>query len=125
MLLPRAKEARAVLPEELRRMGAKVDEVIAYQTIEAGDENRALLRALEDGTVDMITFTSSSTVRNFRALLPKDPQGLELAKGVTIACIGPITAETARSLGFQVHITADDYTIEGLCKAIIGHYSAP
>jgi len=125
VLLPRAKEARAVLPEELRRMGAQVDEVVAYQTKEAGDDKQTLLSALEEGAIDLITFTSSSTARNFRALLPQDPQGLELVKGVTIACIGPITADTASSLGFQVDITAKDFTIAGLCKAIVSYYSTP
>ncbi len=125
MLLPRAKEARAVLPEELRRMGAQVDEIVAYQTKEAGDDERTLVSALEEGAIDLITFTSSSTVRNFRALLPQDPQGLELVKGVTIACIGPITADTARTLGFQVDITAEDFTIDGLCKALVNYYKTP
>jgi uroporphyrinogen III methyltransferase/synthase len=125
MLLPRAKEARAVLPEELARMGAQVDEIVAYQTIETGDKNRILLSALEAKTVDMITFTSSSTVRNFQTLLPEGPRAPELMKAVTIACIGPITADTARSLGFQVNITAKDYTIDGLCKAIVNYYKRP
>jgi uroporphyrinogen III methyltransferase/synthase len=123
VLLPRAKEARAVLPEELGRMGAQVDEIVAYQTIQTGDENRTLLSALEEKSIDMITFTSSSTVHNFRALLPEEPQASALIKGVTIACIGPITADTARSLGFRVEIIAEDYTIDGLCDAVINYYT--
>ncbi len=125
VLLPRAKEARAVLPEEMRRMGAEVDEVVAYQTIEAADGSRVLLTELEEEAIDMVTFTSSSTVRNFRALLPEGDKAAELMQGVTVACIGPITADTARSLGFQVDIIARDYTIAGLCDAVINHYISP
>jgi uroporphyrinogen III methyltransferase / synthase len=125
VLLPRAKEARTVLPEELRRMGARVDEIVAYQTVGAGEAGPTLLSALEQGTIDLITFTSSSTVRNFRALLPQGPQALAMIKGARIACIGPITADTAGSLGFQVDITARQFTIDGLCQAIVDYYTAP
>jgi uroporphyrinogen III methyltransferase / synthase len=124
ILLPRAKEARAVLPEALRGMGALVDEIVVYQTIEATAEKRILREELQAGTVDMVTFTSSSTVRNFRSLLPPEPQGMDLMKGVRVACIGPITADTARSLGFEPDITAAQYTIAGLCQALIDFYAA-
>ena len=69
----------------------------------------------------MITFTSSSTVKNFRALLPSEDLN-NLVQGVTIAGIGPITADTARNLGFDVHIVAESYTIDGLCDAIQQYY---
>jgi uroporphyrinogen III methyltransferase/synthase len=69
----------------------------------------------------MITFTSSSTVKNFRALLPSE--GLDhLMQGITIASIGPVTSETARNLGFDVHIVAEEYTIQKLCDAIVKYY---
>jgi uroporphyrinogen III methyltransferase/synthase len=123
VLLPRAKEARAVLPEALRGMGAAVDEIVVYQTIEAEAEKHFLRNELQAGTIDMVTFTSSSTVRNFRSLLPPEPQGMDLMKGVHIACIGPITADTARSLGFAPDITAAQYTIPGLCQALIDFYA--
>jgi uroporphyrinogen III methyltransferase/synthase len=122
VLLPRAREARAVLPEELRRMGARVDEIVAYQTLTAGDEDRTLVDALEKSEVDMITFTSSSTVSNFRSLLPADADQQALMKDVAVACIGPITADTARSLGFSVDITAQEFTIDGLCQAIVEYF---
>ena len=124
VLLPRAKEARTVLPEALRSMGAEVDEIVAYQTIEAGGQNEALINALQDGAIDMVTFTSSSTARNFRGQLPDGPQVQALMKNVAVACIGPITAETASSLGFHVDLTAEEYTIEGLCTALIDYYAA-
>ncbi len=121
VLLPRAKEARPVLPVELRKMGAAVDEIAAYQTEEARENVDVLIKRLEEGSIDLLTFTSSSTVRNFKALLPPERFG-SLIEGVTVATIGPITADTARELGFKVDIMARDYTIDGLCEAIIQHY---
>jgi uroporphyrinogen III methyltransferase/synthase len=118
ILLPRAAEARPILPVELGKMGASVDEVPAYCTKEVRESAETLLAELRAG-VDMITFTSSSTVKNFKALLPKDENIRELLKGATIASIGPITSDTARELGFEVHITADEFTIPGLCEAIL------
>lgn len=121
ILLPRAREARPILPVELNKMGAVVDEIAAYQTLIDSTDSGTLTARLESGTVDMITFTSSSTVRNFKSLLP--PERFDtLMDGVTIASIGPITTDTARELGFSVHVTADVYTIPGLCDAIIDFY---
>lgn len=121
ILLPRASEARPVLPVELTKMGAVVDEVTAYETQTAQDNAEGILSRLNAGAIDLITFTSSSTVKNFQALLP--PESLEsLLKNVAIAAIGPITAETARKLGFKVEIIAAAYTIPGLCEAIRQYY---
>ena len=122
VLLPRAKEARPVLPVQLRKMGAIVDEIAAYQTEQARENVDVLIKRLEEGSIDLLTFTSSSTVRNFKALLP--PERFEsLTEGVSVASIGPITTETARELGFKVDIMARDYTIDGLCEAILEHYA--
>jgi len=121
ILLPRAKEARQVLPLELTKMGAIVDDVTAYCNQAVKDDADIVLKRLKERTIDMITFTSSSTAKNFRALLPSE--GLNnLIQGVTIACIGPITADTARNLGFDVHIVAESYTIPELCEAIQKYY---
>jgi uroporphyrinogen III methyltransferase/synthase len=114
-------EARAVLPEELARMGAQVDEVTAYQTVQASDGVDRLIDGLRQGRIDMVTFTSSSTAKNFKALLPE--QHGDLMKGVSVASIGPITAETALSLGFETTIVASEFTISGLCSAIVAHYA--
>ena len=123
VLLPRAKEARAVLPVELEKMGAAVDEITTYITRPVTAGAQALVSNLRNGDVDMITFTSSSTVTNFKTLLP--PAGTdELLANVRIVSIGPITTETAESLGFSVDITADTYTIPGLCEAIVKHYGS-
>lgn len=121
VLLPRAKEARAVLPEQLARMGAQVDEVAAYQTIQSNENADLLITALQKGRIDMVTFTSSSTVQNFKALLP-DAEVVQLMQGVTVACIGDITADTAKKLGFTTEIVAETFTIPGLCDAIVKHY---
>lgn len=123
VLLPRAKEARAILPQQLNRMGAEVDEISAYQTIQAVDGKNDLIQALQNGEIDMVTFTSSSTVRNFKALLPTEGFG-ELMKGVVVACIGPITADTAKEMGFNTDIIAQNFTIGGLMEAISNHYGA-
>ncbi|MBW1727026.1 MAG: uroporphyrinogen-III C-methyltransferase [Deltaproteobacteria bacterium] len=121
ILLPRAKEARPILPIELTRMGAIVDEVTAYCTRSVQDKADLLLKRLKEKTIDLITFTSSSTVKNFHALLP--PEDLQsLMQEVRVASIGPITADTARNLGFDIHIIAESYTIPGLCEAIKRHY---
>ncbi|MDY6824104.1 MAG: uroporphyrinogen-III C-methyltransferase [Thermodesulfobacteriota bacterium] len=122
VLLPRAAEARPILPEELIRMGAQVDEIPVYYT-KQDDSSEKLLPALENKEVDVVTFTSSSTVTNFRKLLPPDRDAVDrLMDGVRVAAIGPITAETAREQGFDVHITADSYTIQGLADAIVAYY---
>ncbi len=122
ILLPRAAEARTVLPEELSKMGAEVDEIAVYHTVPDDSGSRMLIEALENRSIDMVTFTSSSTVRNFKAMLPADGFA-ELLKGVTVASIGPITTETATRLGFHVDLTAPEFTIDGLVAQILDYYS--
>jgi len=122
VLLPRAKEARPILPIEVRKMGATVDEIPAYQTEEVCDNVDELVGLLENGAVDIVTFTSSSTVRNFKACLP--PERFEpLIGDIKTASIGPITSDTARELGFNVDMEATEYTIPGLCQAILGYFT--
>jgi uroporphyrinogen III methyltransferase/synthase len=121
VLLPRAAKARPVLPVELRKMGAEVDEVTAYLTENVTENADQLVKQLEDKTIDLITFTSSSTVQNFKSLLPSNRFN-QLIDGVTMASIGPITTDTASELGFTVDTTADPYTIPGLCEAILKYY---
>lgn len=123
ILLPRALEARAILPEELTRLGATVDEVPVYRTLQDTTNAGTIIERLEAKTIDMITFTSSSTAKNFKALLPAD-RFHDLVKNVTIAAIGPITADTAESLGMKAHLVADTFTIPGLCEAILSYYDA-
>ena len=103
-------------------MGAEVDVVAAYQTRQSSTDASDIIKDLDLGAIDMVTFTSSSTVTNFMNLLPTE-QAIEMIRKVTVACIGPITADTARDLGVRVDLMAKDYTIEGLCNAIVDFYS--
>ncbi len=121
ILLPRAREARPILPKELTKMGAAVHEIPAYETLKAVENTDDLVQKLKDNQIDLITFTSSSTVKNFKALLPPD-DFKTLMQGVVIASIGPITSDTAAKLGFEVQITAESYTISGLVEAILQNY---
>ena len=121
ILLPRAAGARPVLPVELTKMGAFVEEIIAYTAVSDMERSDALIRQLRAGEVDMVTFTSSSTVTNFRAILPDDSFSL-LTKNLKVAAIGPITAETAVKQGFSVDVEAETYTIDGLCEAIVNYW---
>ena len=121
ILLPRAAEARPVLPVELRKMGAEVEEVTVYHTQKVTDNADLLVQQLEDNSIDLITFTSSSTVKNFKDLLPSSRFN-QLVEGVRIASIGPITTDTASELGFKVDTTAESYTIPGLCEAVLKYY---
>ncbi len=118
LLLPRADIARPALAILLRERGAVVDEVAAYRTLQAQAEPADLRDLLAEATV--ATFTSSSTVRNLAAMA-RDA-GLDLPQALaqaTIACIGPITAATARKVGLPVHVVADEYTIDGLVRKLV------
>jgi len=122
VLLPRAAGARDVLPKALAAAGAEVADVATYRArrCEALPERVVELFARDE--VDAITFTSSSTVRHFDALLGGD--GPSRTGRARIACIGPITAATARELGWQVHVEARAYTTDGLAAALIDYFSA-
>lgn len=116
VLLARAKVARDVIPTELRKLGADVDVVEAYETVVPEGSKAGLREALKEATrPDIITFTSSSTVRNFVALVG-DQQSLA---GVQFASIGPVTSATLRETGLRVDIEATQYTIPGLVEAIV------
>ncbi len=130
VLLARAAEARNVLVTELQQAGAIVEVVAAYRTVGVTHEDgqgREILRMLETQRLDILTFTSSSTVRNFMQWLMQYDGDVanSLLNNVTqharpkIACIGPITSQTAREFGLDVHIEAQEYTIAGLIEAII------
>jgi uroporphyrinogen-III synthase len=128
VLLARAKVARDVIPRELRKLGAHVDVVEAYETVIPRSSTRRLHAVLNDPKrrPHVITFTSSSTVKNFVALLGKSWRGrprprkpiLPLLDGVRLASIGPVTSSTLREMGLRADIEAKVYTIPGLIKAI-------
>lgn len=116
VLLARAEEARDILPESLKALGADVWDVPAYRTI-VGQANKEELKSLlRDHLIHAVTFTSSSTVRNFLQLLDGDRSLLE---GVKLYSIGPVTSNTARELGLNIHREALKYTIKGLVQALV------
>ncbi|MFP5578300.1 MAG: uroporphyrinogen-III C-methyltransferase [Acidimicrobiia bacterium] len=114
ILIARAAEARDVLPEGLRARGWDVDVVEAYRTVQGTPSPDDLAAA---AGADVVTFTSSSTVRNFLAVCDAVPP--------VVACIGPVTADTAREHGLTVHVEADVHTVDGLLAALTAHFSNP
>jgi uroporphyrinogen III methyltransferase/synthase len=110
-----------VLVAELRKLGATVTEVPAYTTRRVEASAGQLRRALAAGSVDAVTFTSSSTARNFAELFSQEERRMWLG-GVTVACIGPVTAATAAEYGLATHVMPDEYTIPALARAIIEHF---
>jgi uroporphyrinogen-III synthase len=128
VLLARARVARDVIPRELRELGAKVDVVEAYETV-IPQSSRTRLRTILKSpkrSPHFIAFTSSSTVRNFVALLGENvwrdhprPRKANLLDGIRFASIGPVTSSTLRELGLPVDVEAKEYTIPGLIKAIL------
>ncbi len=118
ILLPRAKDAREILPVELKKMGANIDEIIVYYAAPVSEEKDKIKEMLVAKEIDYITFTSSSTVQNFKSAI-FDDNFEENIKSAKIITIGPITTETAKKLGFTVFKEAQKYTIDGLIEAIV------
>jgi len=116
ILLPRAAGAREILPRELERRGARVTEVVSYRSVPPRRGGDDLRRQLEAGEVDLVTFTSSSTVSHFAEIFGASTA--ELLRRSAVGCIGPITAETARSLGVPVAVQPQTYTIPAFVDAI-------
>jgi uroporphyrinogen-III synthase len=126
VLLVRAKVARDVIPGELRAAGARVDVVEAYETV-VPKKSRARLRALMKAKTrrpHLVTFTSSSTARNFAELLGRT--AARSMKGVQFASIGPVTSAALHELGMPLAIEASEYTMGGLIRAIVlARYAEP
>src|SRR5712672_470423 len=118
VLLVRAKVARDVIPNELRKAGAQVDVVEAYETVVPRSSRTLLRNALKISHLrpQIITFTSSSTVRNFVALMGSRENKLD---GIQLASIGPVTSSTLRELHLRVDIKAKQFSIPGLVEAIV------
>jgi uroporphyrinogen III methyltransferase/synthase len=117
VLIPRAKVAREILPEQLREAGAEVAVPPAYESVPSSEGKERLKELLENGDIDCVTFTASSTVENFA--LAFGEEAARLLSETRVACIGPITAETTRAHGFRVDAEADEYTIPGLVEAVV------
>ncbi|MEE9542581.1 MAG: uroporphyrinogen-III synthase, partial [Thermodesulfobacteriota bacterium] len=121
-LLPRAEVAREILPKEIKRLGGSIDVRSTYRTIAPKKDAELYKLELTKGRIDVVTFTSSSTVTNFVKIfgqknLPK------LLKRCKVACIGPITADTARGFGMDVDIMPKDYTVPALAEQIENYFS--
>jgi uroporphyrinogen III methyltransferase/synthase len=119
ILIPRAFRARDILPEGLKNQGASVDVVTAYQTIQSGRKKEELSAYIDAGEVNVITFTSSSTVTNFVEIMG---ESFILPLNVKIACIGPVTTATAVKAGFRVDIRQEEYTMEGLVQSLVNYF---
>jgi uroporphyrinogen-III synthase len=119
VLVPRAREARDALPEGLRGLGALVDVIPVYETVRETGDGSGLAAEILAGTIDAITFTSSSTVRGFVELVGP---AAATSHRFAAAAIGPITAGTARGLGIPVAIEARDYTVAGLVAAMARYF---
>jgi uroporphyrinogen III methyltransferase/synthase len=119
-LLPRAAEARELLPSQLRQHGAHVEVVESYRSLRPAWTAERQQALLDGGRIDLLTFTSSSTVHNFAALL--GDRLSDVLRQAQIGCIGPITAATARDYGMQVAIQPAQYTIAAFVEAIVSHY---
>jgi len=122
ILLPRAAAARDVLPEGLRAVGAVVDVVPVYRTVAAlaGPDGAALAAELLAGRIDVVTFTSSSTVHHFVQAVGA---GTARSGRFVAAVIGPVTAATARHYGLPVKIEAAEFTTAGLVDALVGYFA--
>ncbi len=121
-LYPRAEVAREVLPEELERLGAHVHVAVAYRTV-APDVDPEYVRSLFSGGVSALTFTSSSTVKNFHALVGGDVWRSLAEGGVCVACIGPVTARTCEEMGLKVTVMPEEYTVPALFSSITKYFS--
>lgn len=132
ILIPRALKARESLPETVRSAGAEVAVVPVYRNVvpvDSDEENTgpaALRRELEEGDIDVVTFTSSSTVTNFvQMLAPADQDDLRrIMAGVTVVAIGPLTARTVEKNGLTVDVQPADYTIPKMVDSIVAHFLA-
>ncbi|MCJ7490746.1 MAG: uroporphyrinogen-III C-methyltransferase [Dehalococcoidia bacterium] len=122
VLWPRARGARRALVVGLERLGATVDEVPLYGAAVPKEVDAEAMSRLRSGEVDIVTFASSSAVRNLLKMLGGDKTPLEKP---LIACIGPVTAATARRLGLHVDIEAPEHTIEGLLAALRTYFRTP
>jgi uroporphyrinogen III methyltransferase/synthase len=109
-----------VLPEELTKAGAEVHDIVLYQTLPAEGIPEGARAAFKQDRLDLVTFTSSSTVSSLMELL--DGSQKEIVSKIKAACIGPITARTAREAGLDIVVEAEEHSIKGLVQAIREYY---
>ena len=119
VLLPRAEKARDVIPEGLAKLGALVDVVTAYKTVNSGRDKSELETLINAGKVDAITFTSPSTVTNFMEIMGQE---YIIPSHVKISCIGPVTEAAVKKAGLSVDIIQERYTIPGLVDILVEYF---
>jgi uroporphyrinogen III methyltransferase/synthase len=119
ILIARAAKARDVLPAGLKKAGAKVDVVTTYVTVNSRKKKNDLETLFKENQIDVITFTSSSTINNFVKIMGRN---FSLPKSIKVACIGPVTAAAAKKAGFPIDIHQEEYTMEGLVQALIDYF---
>ena len=131
ILIPRALKAREILPERLSSAGAEVTVAPVYQNVlpksSIGEQLKGeLIEALQEKTIDMVTFTSSSTVKNFATLMDIETQEdmQKLMSGVAVATIGPVTAKTAENMGLKIDVQPAEYTIPSLVNSIVTYFTS-
>lgn len=126
ILIPRALHGREILPETLRGAGAQVTVAPVYRNCPAEGDREVMRSLLNEKGIDMVTFTSSSTVRNFLAMVDAGSQEelKEILTGVKIAAIGPITAKTVTDNGLDVDVQPEEHTIPEMIRAVVDYYSA-
>jgi uroporphyrinogen III methyltransferase/synthase len=124
ILIPRAQKAGDILPASLKEAGAEVTIASVYKNRKPTGQQMALRQEFEAGNIDLVTFTSSSTVTNFLQMLGAGDRHEQdrLLHGVFMVAIGPITAETARNSGLTVHIQPEEYTIPAMVKSIVAYF---
>lgn len=122
ILIPRAEVAREILPEQLRELGAVVDVIPVYRTIAPAVDVASLTQQFHDRRMAVVTFTSSSTVRNFVEVFGGRDVVIPLLAGVVVACIGPITAGTAKEYGLTVAVMPEENTVPALGDAIVKYF---
>lgn len=122
VLFPKGDLARDVVTKGLLFLGAHVDAPIGYRTLPQGKVSSQVQTALRKRQIDCVTFTAPSTVRNFASLFGED-DCKELLNGVVIASIGPITSQTCKHLGLEVHVEPREYTIESMAKGITRYFA--
>jgi uroporphyrinogen III methyltransferase / synthase len=120
-LVPRAKVAREIIPDKLREQGAEVTVATAYENVRPTSDMNRVKKLLEEKKISALTFTSSSTVHNFVEILGQK-EYIKLIEGVTVACIGPVTAKTAKEFGMKIDIMPKEYTIPALIDAMVEYF---
>ena len=120
VLFPRAETAREAIIDGLKARGAEVVLVVAYRTVPPKVDPGYVRELFAEGGVSAITFTSSSTVKNFVSIVGSEVIGY--LKDVCVACIGPVTADTCREMGVPVCVIPTDYTVDALFEALVEHF---